>query len=190
MKTIRFLLTAIFFLSITYNSDAQIKDWLKQKKEEAKQKASAKIDQKASEGIDKTVNTPETVIKKKAEKKKNKKAAAEGHQDAATTGGTINETDAGAGTKPVIVKNEIPDENNQTVIQTNIRCKEGKAKLASALKKLKAITAADINTINGEVTVQYNTDALSYTQIISAINGLGFEADGNAPTNTKSNPCK
>ncbi len=70
MKKILISLSLCIFLLLSADTNAQtFKDLINKKKQEAIDKANAKIDQKASQGIDEALNKPEESIKNKKEKK-------------------------------------------------------------------------------------------------------------------------
>jgi len=74
MKKILVALSLFIFLLLSADADAQtLKDLINKKKQEAVDKANAKLDQKTSEGIDEAVNSPEKMGKKKKEKNKENK---------------------------------------------------------------------------------------------------------------------
>lgn len=187
MKAFKIFLSIVLFTGVSMSADAQVKDWLNKKKAEAKQKVENKIDQKSSEGIDKAVNSPEKVVKKKQDKKAAKKAAN-------TEDPSQNENDGSAANKKqkgesIEVVNEAPSENGSTVILTSIRCEEGKKAIVKILKKQDGVSKVDVNTKNGELSIEYSSDGTSYTDIIKLINESGFDADGNPATGKKFN-CK
>jgi len=72
MKSI--LIAAFSLLFVTANAQFG-KDILGRVKESAKQKTNDKIDQKSNAGLDKALNTPDSVLSKKQQKKAAKKAA-------------------------------------------------------------------------------------------------------------------
>jgi hypothetical protein len=170
MKVIQFLLTGILFLTAANNTEAQVKDWLKQKKEEAKQKANAKIDQKASEGIDKAVNAPETAVKKKAEKKKNKKTAAEQQNTEQ-------------------VQSETPVNTDEFIITTNITCPVGKSQMEALLRETDGVNSASIDSGSGKLYLSAGGNKEVYEAVVELIRKNGFTADGKKPT-VKANACK
>ncbi|MGF2413290.1 hypothetical protein [Ferruginibacter sp.] len=171
MKAIQFLLAGILFLTTANKADAQVKDWLKQKKEEAKQKANAKIDQKASEGIDKAVNAPETAVKKKAKKKKNKKATA-----------TEQENTEQA-------QSETPPNTGEFIIATNIVCAAGKSQMEALLRDTDGVNSASIDSGSGKIYLSAGGNKEVYEAVIEIIRKNGFTADGKKPT-VKANTCK
>ncbi len=150
-------------------ANAQLGNWIKQKKEEAKQKASTKIDQKTSEGIDKAVNAPETAIKKKQEKKKNKKDAAAANADTE--------------------KNEIQVNTDEFVIATNITCANGKSAMENLLRDTDGVNSASIDISNGKVYLSAGGNKEVYEAVVGIIRKNGFTADGKKPT-VKANACK
>ena len=171
MKAIQFLLTGILFFSVTNNAEAQVKEWLKAKKEETKQKANAKIDQKASEGIDKAVNAPETAVKKKAEKKKNKKTAAVEQQNTEQ------------------VQSETPVNTDEFIITTNITCPVGKSQMEALLRDTDGVNSASIDSGSGKLYLSAGGNKEVYEAVVELIRKNGFTADGKKPT-VKANACK
>ena len=91
--------------------------------------------------------------------------------------------------EPFEVINDAPSENGATVILTNIKCEDGKKTIVKLLKKQEGVSKVDVNTKNGELSIEYNSDGTSYTQLIKLINETGFDADGNPATGKKYN-CK
>ncbi|MEJ7827876.1 MAG: hypothetical protein WKF91_06770 [Segetibacter sp.] len=196
MKKILVALSLCIFLLLSADANAQtIKEIIERKKQEAKDKANAKIDEKTSQGIDEAVNSPENIIKKKKEKKKDKKTKS---NEKVTTETAPEE-------KPNEKPNEQQNENKeaatndnsmtgegvQTVIQTNIRCEEGKKKVEAMLKKQDGVFEAKTNIQNGELAIRYSSDGINYTTLLKLINEQGFDADGDKPkTGAPANPCK
>lgn len=188
MKKILSIGLLVFLMTACTNADAQkIKDWLNTKKQEAKEKANNKINQKTSEGIDKAIDAPETAIKKKKEKKGKKNESADDPAVQATEEESAANTEQNTA---VVVPNEAPSETGKLTIQTNIKCDLGKKKIVALLKKQDGVSSVELNTKTGEIVMAYNSDATSYSQFIKLINDNGFEADGNAATAKKVNPCK
>jgi len=195
MKKILVALSLCIFLLLSPDTNAQtLKEIINKKKQEAKDRANAKIDQKTSQGIDEAMNTPENAIKKEKEKKKGnkekKKIKIEKDKDVVPTETAPDE-------KPTENKEEetpegsMAGEGAQTVIQTNIYCQEGKTKIESMLKKQDGIFEVKANIKNGEVAIRYSSDGTSYTELLKLINEQGFEAEGNKPTaGAPKNPCK
>ncbi len=188
MKSIKIIFFLGLFFTLNNEANAQFKDWLNKKKQEAKQKVNNKIDQKSSEGIDKAIDAPETAIKKKKEKKANKTEVNDAMVESETTSQPATQSSNG-NNQPVEIVNESPNENGSTIIQTNIKCETGKKNIVKLLKKKDGVKKVDINTSNGELNIEYSSDGISYTELISTINENGFIADGNPATNKK-NGCK
>jgi len=186
MKKSKIIIAIILLASFAYApANAQLKDWLNTKKQEAKTKAQNKLDQKSSAGIDKAVDAPETAIKKKKDKKEQKKAGAN------TVDGNNNTTTTTGSSEPSTESTALEGEGAQTVIQTNILCDKGKKKVESALKKHTGVLEVKTNTKNGELSIRYTSGTASYSSILQIINAQGFEADGNEPTSdAPKNPCK
>ena len=187
MKILKFFLVLFLLAGISGNANAQVKDWLKKKKTEAKQKVNAKIDQKSSEGIDKAVNSPEKVVKKKQEKKTSTKAG--NVEEPSQNGNEATATNKKQKAEAIEVVNEAPSENGATVILTNIKCEEGKKAIVKLLKKQDGVSKVEVNTKNGELSIEYSSDGTSYNDIIKLINETGFDADGNPAKGKKFN-CK
>ncbi|GAB2831525.1 hypothetical protein GCM10027043_37200 [Ferruginibacter profundus] len=150
---------------------AQLGGWIKQKKEEAKQKVNTKIDQKTSEGIDKAVNAPETAVKKKAEKKKNKKNSATTQADTEVT------------------KNEMAVSTDEFIIATNITCAAGKLQIENLLRDTEGVNSASIDSDSGKLYLSAGGNKEVYEAAIALIRKNGFSADGKKPT-VKVNACK
>ena len=150
---------------------AQLGGWIKQKKEEAKQKVNTKIDQKTSEGIDKAVNAPETAVKKKAEKKKNKKGSA----------ATQTNTEE--------AKNETVVSTDELIIATNITCAAGKLQIENLLRDTDGVNSASIDSSSGKLYLSAGGNKEVYEAVIELIRKNGFSADGKKPT-VKANACK
>lgn len=191
MKKILIALSLCIFLLLSADSNAQtFKELIEKKRQEMKDKANAKLDQKTSQGIDDAVNSPERIIKKKKEKNKDNKTKIKEVVTTETpaTGKTkeIKET-----TTEVTSDNSMNGEGAQTVIQTNINCEVGKKKIEVAMKKIEGILEVKTNIKNGELSIRYNNNSAGYTKLLQLINEQGFEADGNKPTTgAPNNPCK
>lgn len=156
-----------------------LKELLNAKKQEAKDKAMAKADQKSSQAIDKAVESPETAIKKKKEKKDKKKAEEEATKQQKREADSLQR-----------IANAADAITPQKVLQTNITCEVGKQKVEALLKKQKGVLEVSIDTSNGLLTIKYSTKSTTYIMLVQKINELGFEADGNKPLpDLPSNPC-
>ena len=167
-------LLILMFATLCCNANAQkIKDFINQKKQEAKEKVNARLDQKGTEAIDSAMVAPEKIIKKKKDKKAAKKAAKEAEVSAET-----------------VAAPALP-EGAQNVIETNILCEAGKVKIEGKLKKQPGVYEINVNTTNGDVTIRYNSGSISYNTILLMITNSGFIADDNKPAATAiTNPCK
>jgi hypothetical protein len=172
MKLIKLLLAIVFFSLITNTANAQFKDWINRKKEEAKQKVNNKIDQKTSDGIDKAIDAPEKAVKKKVDKKKNKTEQAAEQADAAVAENTNVETPA-----------------DEVVIATNINCQAGKLKIEELLRDMDGVSSASVDTESGKIYLSAGGDKKIYDAAIELICKNGFKADGKKAT-TKANACK
>jgi hypothetical protein len=195
MKKILVALSLCIFLLLSADTNAQtLKEIINKKKQEAKDRANAKIDQKTSQGIDEAVNSPENIIKKEKEKKKDKKekkkVKIEKGKDVVPTETAPNEKQ-NENKEAVITDDSMNGEGAQTVIQTNIFCQEGKTKIENMLKKQDGIFEVKANIKNGELAIRYSSDGTSYSELLKLINQQGFEADGNKPAaSAPGNPCK
>ncbi len=174
MKTVKILLLIALIFSTANTADAQIKDWLNKKKQEAKEKVNNKIDQKSSQGIDKAIDAPETAVKKQKEKKKNKSDQTREQADGTNIENTPTET-----TVPT----------DEGVITTNINCKEGKLKVEELLRDMDGVNGATIDTDTGKVYLSARGDKEIYNAAVELICKNGFKANGKKAT-TKANACK
>ena len=188
MKNLKIISVIILLFAFSTNFNAQFSGWLNKKKDEMSQKVNDKINQKASQAMDKAVDAPEKVLENKKNKKNKKSNDTSGTSGPDSSASTSATTPSG-NSETIQVENEIPNENGQTIIQTNIKCENGKKSIINLLKKQDGVFKIDINIKNGELSMDYSSDGTPYTEIIKLINDNGFEADGN-PAKTKSNICK
>ncbi len=79
--------------------------------------------------------------------------------------------------------------NNITTIQTNINCEEGKILIEKILKSEDGVESAVVDIRNGVLKLNYRSDRTPYTEIISIINEVGFDADKIKSKKVENNPC-
>ena len=183
-----------------YNADAQkVKDWIEARKLEAKAKADAKIDQKASEGIDKVLNTPEKIL---ANKKENKKTRKDDKSSATKRDTEGNSTTSNETTSPpasdesanLPTSNEAtgdtPTDGGEFIIKTNIKCAAGKTHIETLLRETDDVNSVTINAATGKLYLSAGSNSKVYNTAIEIINANGFEADGKKPADTKNKTCK
>lgn len=191
MKKVLVASLLLFFLLFCENADAQkLKDWVNTKKLEAKAKADVKINQKTSEGIDKVVNAPENLIKKKKEKKKLKKEEEdkEANRDTESNAASSSETISSASSNELTGSK--PNENGEYILKTNIKCAAGKTHIEALLRELDGVNSITINAVSGKLYLSAGSNNTVYNIAIETINANGFEADGKKPANTKNKTCK
>jgi copper chaperone CopZ len=169
MKCIKILFAILLFTGFTNTANAQFKDWLNKKKEEAKQKVNDKIDQKSSEGIDKAVDAPEKVIDKKVKKGKKQTEPEE-------TQATDN------------VSNEVQP-INEIIITTNIKCNEGKKIIEQLINDTPGVSSISIDVKTGKTYLTFSGEATNKEEIENLIRQNGYEANGKKKTNG-TNACK
>ena len=157
MKYLKTLYILLLLVTITSSANAQIKDWLNRKKEEAKQKVNNKIDQKTNEGLDKVIDAPE----KAAKKKKGQKGVAQ-TTDKVTENSTVEDA------KPV----------GEIIINTNIKCAVGKATIEDLIRDTPGVTNVSIDIKTGKLYIGINGDATNKEEIEAIIRKNGFEANG------------
>ena len=180
MKSLKILCTFILFIAITNTSNAQLRDWLNKKKDDAKQKVNNKIEQKTSSALDKVIDAPEKAVTKKIEKKKvkNENANESNNSNEKTEVTAKTEVEENTTEKKPVVTIEAPNDNGKTTIITNIKCDNGKKKVIALLKKQDGVKAVDVNIKNGDLSIEYSSDGTSYSTLIELINSCGFDADG------------
>ena len=115
MKKTIALLSLSLFLLMGVNAKAQkLNDWLKTKKDEAKTKVNAKVDQKSSAGIDNALNKPEEILKKKKEKKADNKTTSPADTNSPNS---PNSTDNSQANSPTKNNNEPPNGKKAATLQ-------------------------------------------------------------------------
>ncbi len=157
MKYLKTLYILLLLVTITSSANAQIKDWLSRKKEEAKQKVNNKIDQKTNEGLDKVIDAPE----KAAKKKKGQKGGAQ-TTDKVTENSTVEDA------KPV----------GEIIINTNIKCAAGKATIEDLIRDTPGVSSVSIDIKSGKLFLGLTGDATNTEEIETIIRKNGFEANG------------
>lgn len=183
-----------------YTADAQkLKDWVEARKLEAKAKADAKINQKASEGMDEILNTPEKILANKKDKKKLKKddtapKTNRGKEDNSTSSNETNTSSSSNETTPSSSSNETtgdtPNDSGEFIIKTNIKCAAGKTHIETLLRETDGVNSVTINAATGKLYLSAGSNSKVYNTAIEIINTNGFEADGKKPADTKNKTCK
>jgi E3 ubiquitin-protein ligase DOA10 len=194
----------LFFIAIAmcsfYAADAQkVKDWIEARKLEAKAKADAKINQKASEGMDEILNTPEKILTKKKDKKKTRKedTAPKTNRDTESNSTSASETTSSSSSNETTnspssneTTGDTPNDSGEFIIKTNIKCAAGKTHIETLLRETDGVNSVTINAATGKLYLSAGSNSTIYNTAIETINANGFEADGKKPASTKNKTCK
>ena len=173
MKKILPALATLVFLFFSAGAEAQLlKDMLNKKKQEAKEKAANKIDQKTSEGIDAAVNAPEKIIKKKIEAKKNKK------EQSASQAGQNMDDNSGSPASLNEFTNGKPNDKGEFIIKTNIKCSAGKKSIENLLRDTEGVNSVSIDAGTGKLFLSAGGNNTIYNSVIETIRANGFAAGG------------
>lgn len=185
--------------SLSLGLHAQIgKRILNRAKNSAEHKVNSKIDRKVDETVDKGINEVDTLLtgKKKAEKQtEDKQSQSTSPSPQSTIKAPNQNTVANADTVYRATESansfalRMNSENTIIIIFTNCHCEGGKKKMETALRKLNGLSSTSVDITTGSCQIAYTMNKVKYTELISTINNLGFEADGSPAASGKTG-CK
>ncbi len=78
----------------------------------------------------------------------------------------------------------------QRVIKTTVLCEEGRKRVEKRLKSHKNVLEMEFDKGNGDLTIRYQLEGLTYEMLLSFITAEGFAADDQKPVAGKVSPCK
>jgi copper chaperone CopZ len=194
----RQLILFITACSLSLGLHAQIgKRILNRAKSSAEHKVNSKIDKKVDETVDKGINEVDTLLtgKKKPEKEVEKKQSQTNSDPQPIIKSNNQNTSVNPDTvyKPTESTNSFAlrmnSENTFITIFTNCNCEGGKKKMETALRKLSGVSSTSVDITTGSCQIAYAMNKVKYTELISTINNLGFEADGSPAASGKTG-CK